>query len=204
MDSEASNFVRKVIPSGHICTHTGRAVDPANFKADDVCLEDIAHALSMICRFNGHTKFHYSVAQHSVHGSLEFCASDIDVRHDPLLVSKWFLLHDAAEAYICDMPRPIKQHPEIRALFDRIEDSISAAIAERFNLPPMTTVLSSVATIDLRMLFTEKRDCLRNPTCSWHPWYENEPLPYNGHIHQITPEEAEMKFLTIAKILEIF
>lgn len=204
MESEATNALRKVIPSGHICTHTGRAVDPLNFKAEDVDLVDIAHALSMICRFNGHTKFHYSVAQHSVHGATDFWASDLaEADHLPTIVARWFLLHDAAEAYICDMPRPIKHQPGIKELFTRVEERILAAIAERFNLPPIQEVQESIDNIDTRMLFTEKRDCLRNPYCAWHPWYENEPRPYNGIIREKTPEEAEALFLTVAKSLEI-
>lgn len=204
MESEAAGLVRKVIPSGHICTHTGRAVDPLNIKADDIDLADIARSLSMICRFNGHTKFHYSVAQHSTHGALEFWARDRFAPHDAALVTTWFLLHDAAEAYICDMPRPIKHQPGIKELFTRIENSILDAVAERFSLPPIQTVQESIDAIDLRMLFTEKRDCLRNSLCSWHPWYENEPAPYNGIIRQTTPEEAEKQFLTVAHSLEIF
>jgi hypothetical protein len=178
MDSEASNFVRKVIPSGHICTHTGRAVDPANFKADDVCLEDIAHALSMICRFNGHTKFHYSVAQHSVHGSLEFCASDIDVRHDPLLVSKWFLLHDAAEAYLNDMSSPVKHDP-IMAGYREREEEATWVIFGALGVNP--EYLSLVKEHDDKMFANE---------CDWF-WGHRE-----GGLHCWTPEQAEKEFLT--------
>ena len=88
-----------------IQTYTGKKFFPMNPKTEDLDIIDIAHALSMKCRFVGHTKQFYSVAQHSVIVSWN-CSN-------PHLG----LLHDAAEAYLPDVPAPIKdlytQHIEM-------------------------------------------------------------------------------------------
>ncbi len=94
--------------------------------ADDIDIVDIAHALSNLCRFTGHTSKFYSVAQHSVavsHG-LEPC--------DPKL-ALWGLLHDAGEAYISDVAAPYKRHRLLEGYRD-LEDRIMAAVCERFGL----------------------------------------------------------------------
>jgi len=124
-------------------TFTGKAIDLANFKEDDVRLPDIAHALSMINRFNGHTKFPYSVAQHSV------MVSKIVEPQNAL----WGLLHDASEAYLGDVSTPLKMMlPSYREL----EDQVQRAIASKFGLKwPMP---HEVKEADLRALLSEKRD----------------------------------------------
>lgn len=87
-----------------IQTYTGKLVDPFALRVSDVCIEDVAHALSNICRFNGHCRFHYSVAQHCVYAVRQARYETVDPH--ALL---WVLLHDAAEAYMGDVPRPIKR-----------------------------------------------------------------------------------------------
>lgn len=80
---------------------SGRQVDPLNLKPGDVSIEDIAHGLSLINRFNGQTRFPYSVARHSV---------NVSVRLEGSVELKLLgLLHDAAEVYLGDVIRPIKQ-----------------------------------------------------------------------------------------------
>lgn len=104
-----------------IKTYTGR-----NFNLQDPCfhIEDIAHALSHLCRFNGHTSQFYSVAEHSVAVS-DFMLSE---GQDPLEG----LLHDAAEAYLGDVSAPWKQ---LLPDFQRIEDALEVKIRRRFSLP---------------------------------------------------------------------
>lgn len=77
---------------------SGLRVDPLDLSADDITIEDIAHHLSRICRFNGGVPSFYSVAEHSLR-----VAQKVDRRH-----AKWAMLHDAAEAYLGDITRPIK------------------------------------------------------------------------------------------------
>jgi hypothetical protein len=97
---------------------------PLNPRVDDVCVDDIAHALAMQTRFTGHCRRFYSVAQHSVH------VSHVCDRRDAL----WGLLHDASEAYLSDVSRPVKRLPEMSE-YRSAEQRLLAVICERFGLP---------------------------------------------------------------------
>jgi uncharacterized protein len=108
---------------GKIRTYTGKFVDPFNLRPEDIDIDDIAHALSNQCRFAGHTTHFYSVGQHSLNvmSRLEW----------PLKI--YGLLHDAAEAYLIDLPTPIKdQLPEYR----EAEHRAMLVIAEALMLEP--------------------------------------------------------------------
>jgi len=109
----------------YIQTFSSRAFYPLDPRASEVCIEDIAHALSALCRFTGHCKHFYSVAQHSV------LVSHLCDPADAL----WGLLHDATEAYVADVARPLKHSPEW-APFREVERLVSLAVAEHFGLPP--------------------------------------------------------------------
>ena len=85
-------------------TFSGQGFDPLNPCTKDVRLEDIAHALAQTCRFGGHTPRHYSVAQHAVFVAL--LVLKVSRRPDWALLA---LHHDSAEAYLGDIPRPIKR-----------------------------------------------------------------------------------------------
>lgn len=105
-----------------IPTFTGKCIDVYNPSAKDICLEDIAHHLSNICRFTGSTKRLYSVAEHSLMVSYLVHPSN----------AKWALLHDAAEAYINDVVKPIKL---TLPNYITLEIDLQRVICERFNLP---------------------------------------------------------------------
>lgn len=81
-----------------IMTRTGKKFFPCNPRIEDVDVEDIAHALSHICRFGGHSSRFYSVAEHSIVASV-LCPDEFKLKG---------LLHDAAEAYLGDVPSPMK------------------------------------------------------------------------------------------------
>lgn len=124
-----------------IVTHSGKQFDFHNPTPDMVCIEDIAHALSMSCRFGGHTQYHYSVAQHSMNVALL-------VPQEHKLVA---LLHDATEAYIGDMVSPLKVlMPE----FKKKEQQIWEVIAEKFGVPVEMDPIIKWA--DLQMLRVER------------------------------------------------
>jgi len=106
---------------GWIQTYTGKPFYFDNIDSNEICIEDIAHALSNICRFGGHTPFHYSVAQHSLLVS----------RLVPREYALEALLHDATEAYIGDMVTPLKRRiPE----FSGYEAELSKKISRVFGL----------------------------------------------------------------------
>lgn len=86
-----------------IHTFSGKQIDPCAPQRDALCLDDIAHALSLICRAGGHFSSFYSVCQHSV-----ACAAEAAARGWSRRVQLLCLLHDASEAYLADMTRPVK------------------------------------------------------------------------------------------------
>jgi len=160
---------------GWFITSSGKRFYPMNPRPEDVCIEDIAHALSNICRFGGHVKTFYSVAQHSL----------LVEKIEPGLPS---LMHDATEAYCGDMVRPIKL--SMPAFVD-MEHGIWRAICERLQIPQQLP--ASVKLADNRALFTERRDLITGYKADW----EDEGL-YPTHPDRITPMRpifAELAFL---------
>lgn len=134
-----------------IQTFTGKAFWPMDPRPEDIDIEDIAHALAMKCRFSGHCLEFYSVAQHSVLVSRSCPEAPL-----------WALLHDAAEAYLPDVARPVKR---FLTGFKEIEERVERCVAERFGLPwPMP---ESVKRADLEALATEQRDVMGTAPMSW-------------------------------------
>lgn len=149
---------------GWILTASGGRFWPLDPRPEDVRIEDIAHALSNLCRFTGHSRRFYSVAEHSIIGSYH-CRYPLR-----------FLLHDAAEAYIGDWATPVKSqvyavHSPLRydvSSMRDVEKRIHAAIENALSLPPMTAdEEAEVKRVDLVMLATEKRDLLPATPWAW-------------------------------------
>lgn len=111
-------------------TYSGRKFDPMKITPDDIYLEDIAHALSLLCRGGGQLKWFYSVGQHSLN-----CAKEARARGWSDRVVKACLLHDASEAYIADVIRPVKIH--LQNYLD-IESMIMNTIWHKFSLGDLT------------------------------------------------------------------
>jgi hypothetical protein len=160
-----------------ITTFSGKTFNVLEPRAEDVCIEDIAHALSMQCRFTGHVRHFYSVAQHSILVSM-LC---------PQEYALWGLLHDASEAYIGDMSAPLKHTPEM-ARYRTTEKRIMAAVVSRFGLEPKEPL--AVKDTDRRLLLAEARDMGLDVT----GWY-SEHKPFDQHIRPMSPEMAEFEFL---------
>lgn len=138
-------------------TYTGIVFDLLNPTEDMICLEDISVALSRQNRFNGHSMRSYSVAEHSLN-VMAFCEPKDRF---------WGLMHDAAEAYTGDIPRPMKTD-EMRAM----EDDILKVIARKFGLS--WPIPDEVMRVDDRMLATEARDIMR----SGGSWWTFKAEPY--------------------------
>ena len=90
--------------SDYITTYTGKHIDPVHPISDLICIEDIAHALSLICRGNGQVKTFFSVGQHCIN-----CAREALARGYSSRIAFACLLHDASECYLSDVPRPFKK-----------------------------------------------------------------------------------------------
>lgn len=104
----------------YITTVSGIHFYPLNPHPDDINTDDIAHALSLICRANGHFKYFYSVAQHCI-----ACANEAIARGYSWEVILGSLLHDASEAYLCDVTRPVKKHiPQYLQAEEKLQDVI--------------------------------------------------------------------------------
>ena len=160
-------------------THSGLAFYHQDPKPEDIRIGDIAHALSMLCRFGGHSKHFYSVAQHSV------LVSSIVARHLQLSA----LLHDATEAYIGDMVHPLK---ESMPAFREMEDTIWLCIADKFNLP--LRMDARIKDADWIALATERRDLMSNPPMPWR--VQERFTPLQNKIDPQSPAIAERMFLT--------
>jgi hypothetical protein len=148
-------------------------------KPKSIHLGDIAHALSLLCRYTGHVRCHYSVAQHSVLVS----------RLVPPQHALWGLMHDASEAYINDISSPLKHCPEMD-FYRRVERVIMGAVCRRFGLPLEQP--AEVRDADLRLLVTEKRDLLGPSPEPWPVEATHEPLV--EHIIQWEARAAEEAF----------
>ncbi len=147
--------------------------------ARDIDIRVIEHALSNLCRFNGHTRDFYSVAQHSV-----LVSQQVPPEH-----ALCGLLHDASEAYLGDVIRPIK-YVEAMKIYRQTEEVWQRVIFERFGLDPIMP--DSVKLADNRLLITEFRDLFaRTP-----PGLNRAVKPYpHFRIKALDPKDARKLFV---------
>lgn len=182
--------------SDWIQTFTGRKFWPLEPRAEDVCIEDIAHALSMKCRFTGHCREFYSVAQHSVLVSEVVAAMGGDA--DLQLCG---LMHDSAEAYLPDVASPIKSRIVVKgppwrsydAGFSDVEEWILVSVFEGLKLLsswPDQSRRETLHAADIIMLCTEARDLM---DADWTANF-NPPFLWNKVIPQ-SPGTAKARFL---------
>jgi uncharacterized protein len=164
-----------------IVTASGVAFWPLDPLPAEIRLGDIASALSKLCRFGGHIEgdVAYSVAQHSVLVALSL----------PGPLQAQGLMHDAAEAYLVDVPRPIKKY---LVNYEVIEARLAAAIGDRFGLE-LCELRPEVKLADERALMTEKRDLLVPPPFKW-----GNAEPWKARIQPWSPGEARKAFLGLA------
>ena len=168
-------------------TASGRRFYPLAPRAVDVCIEDIAHALANQCRFSGHVREFFSVAQHSL------LVSKLCPPGDAL----WGLLHDASEAYLVDLPRPIKHCSELGDFFRTAEGRVMRAVCDAFGLPHAEP--PSVKRADNALLLAEKRDLMPG-TQDWESTQEKwaieaQETAASVKIVPLPPRLAEAEFL---------
>lgn len=167
--------------TGHasIQTFTGRFVKPLGLRPSDVDALDIAHALSNVCRFQGHVRDFYSVAQHSV----------IVSRVVPAKHALAALMHDSPEAYVCDLAGPLKRDTELGRAYKEIETRIAAAIEARLSLTPGAFSHPDVKRADWEVLQVEGRQLMPN-----NGWARDDVLE-DMWIAPQPPYVAKHKFL---------
>lgn len=163
-----------------IQTHTGRIFSLTNKNYEDIDIEDIAHALANICRFCGHSKYFYSVAQHSV----------LVAQKLPEHLKLVGLLHDASEAYLSDIPTPIKKMlPE----YQKLENDLSLLIYEKYEVKNLYINNKDILySVDKKALSTEKRD-LMEINLQWGVISDIEP--YTEKIIPLQSLESKQLFL---------
>lgn len=162
-----------------ILTHSGRQFDFLNPTTAMIDPLDIAHALARLCRFNGHTHTHYSVAQHSL------LVCELVPREDQLPA----LIHDATEAYLGDITSPLKALiPEYRKIEQRVWD----VICEHFDIDPVLP--ESVKRADIVTLATERRDLMPSHPEQWECLRGIPAMP--ERITPLTAEVAGMQFFS--------
>lgn len=155
---------------------SGRKFWPLDPRADEVCIEDVAHGLSMLCRFGGHVQRFYSVAEHSV-----WCSRIVPPEH-----ALQALMHDATEAYCVDIPRPLKRG---LSNYAEIEAGIWSAVCDRFDLVPDLDATVKVA--DNAMCLAEARQIMTSPEIDWSATGEAASVK----VECWSPEEGRRRFL---------
>ncbi|MBR5799350.1 MAG: hypothetical protein IKY23_04745 [Lachnospiraceae bacterium] len=169
----------------YITTYTEKHFDPLHPDAAQVDIRDIAHALSLTCRGNGHVKTFFSVGQHCIN-----CALEAEQRgYTPKLVLAC-LIHDASEAYMSDVPRPFKRYlPE----YEKLEDEILEMIYGKF-LGEMLTEEEEMLLkqIDNDLLYYDLKVLLNEPTEGEAPKLH---IPLN---YEVLPfEQVERTYLEL-------
>jgi hypothetical protein len=160
---------------GCIRTFSGKYIDPLNPNPDLICIEDIAHSLSMQCRFGGHTRQFYSVAQHSV-----MCALKLP---DELKLAG--LLHDASEAYLMDIPSPVKRR---LTNYKEIENNLMKVIADKFGFAwPLDQRVHEIDREELQL--------------EWDYYVVQSDISFE---YPLTPKFAKLKFLDIYVKLDLW
>lgn len=182
---------------GWMITQSSRQVWPLDPRPEDFCVEDIAHALSNICRYGGHCREFYSVAQHSVLVSV--IVDHILIVEDAARARRVAfagLFHDAAEAYIGDMVQPLKRSmPEFRA----VDHKIQMVIGRVIGIDPALFFSPPVRSADKIALLTERRDLLTNPCPNGSTWLEDtegiKAADWLSVQNPLSPKEARASFL---------
>lgn len=158
-----------------ITTYTGKYFNPVSPDPDLVCIEDIAHALSLICRGNGHVKTFFSVGQHCIN-----CAKEAEVRGLSARMVLACLLHDASECYLSDVPRPFKKSLKE---YNRQEEILLNVIFEKY--------LGSILTEEEQRIVKEIDDAML--------WFDLKYL-----LNESVPEEEPEVHIAIDYTVQPF
>jgi len=199
--AEAQSEQRKAKPGGDwILTFTGKEFHPLNPSPAEVCIEDIAHALSLQCRYTGQCKRFYSVAEHSVQVAMAM------PRENSALVLA-ALLHDASEAYLPDLARPVKHRAafEIRGEYRTwraVEAHLLDVIFAALDLTCIRALAdgTQVKYADTSALLGERLQLMPSHDYDWrHSFPGIEPMVFDADALGVAPKSAEIAFLALYK-----
>ena len=169
---------------GTITTYTGHKFDPMNPQMETLDIRDIAHALSLTCRGNGHVKQFFSVGQHCI-----MCAREAMARGYSKRVILGCLLHDASEAYMSDVPRPFK---EVLPEYVKLEEKLIDLIYTRFIGSTLTEEeMKLVSRVDDAVLYYDMLELFG--IC----WGEKSVLEVNPDYTVLPFEEVERTYLEL-------
>jgi hypothetical protein len=172
-------------------TSTGKYLDMDNPTSDAIELEDIAHSLGNICRYNGHCLNYYSVAEHAV-----FVSKRLERKGYSKLIQLAGLHHDDAEAFLGDIPRPLK--PLLGIKYTELTDAVDKVIVEGLNLPfgPEAFHWAEVKAADDWSLFVEARHLLPSQGKGWllQPTESRVVIP-DYYLNGIEPKAASKLYL---------
>src|SRR3954471_4778456 len=170
-------------PGPYLQTVSGRFVNPFDADPDQLDIADITRALANTCRFGGHCRSFYSVAQHSV-----IVSELVEQRGGDSEDVFAALMHDAAEAYLGDMPHPLKHRSALGEAFRAAEAHLEQAIHKRFGIKPD---VPEIKRADRALLATERRVFSAE---DWH-WPELEGVePLDLQLTAWSPDEAAARF----------
>ena len=190
MDDMSSDVTDEKVPHRRpsISTFTGREFFPLDPRTEDVDPVDVAHALALKCRYTGHCKIFYSVAEHCVLMSDYLLDRGTGARG-----ALYGLVHDAAEAYLPDVASPIK--PLVPGFKDT-ETRVLMAICQRFGLdfPFPRDVETLVKALDVEMFLLEREAIMQHA-----PWWRGRG-PDRGlaevvRVEGWAPERAELEWM---------
>jgi len=177
-------------------TISGRFFWPLEPHIEDVSIEDIVHGIARECRFGNHTPYHYSVAWHSV------ALSSVVPDH----LKKWALIHDVTEAYLRDLPKPLKKHPKLSE-YNVIENNLMTVLAEYFGMPEtsmpeeLKEYDDDMANCELLVLFGNIGEA-KIRARGFSDDYITKVLKWERWIKEYTEEEA--KLIWLAQYEELF
>ena len=170
-------------PGPYLQTVSGRWVNPFDPDPDQLDAGDIARALANQCRFGGPSRVFYSVAQHSV-----IVSELVEQRGGDAEDVFAALMHDAGEAYLGDMPHPLKHRSPLGAAFKAAEEHLEQAVRARFRIKPD---VPEIKRADRALLATERRAFSAE---DWH-WPELEGVePLDLELRAWSPDEAAQAF----------
>jgi hypothetical protein len=166
-------------------TVSGRQFWPLDPRPEDIDIEDIAHALSMQPRYGGHCRHFYCVAEHS-----DLVSREAELRFGDKRISRAALLHDASEAYLVDIPRPIKAH---LSNYKELEARLCEVIATKFGVAYPWP--AEVHEIDERILLDERNFLLGQSPAPLGDGWPDHLEPLGAVIRGLTPYQAKAAFM---------